>query len=130
MDDEGKREAEKIAAINQNPISGRANRGGAAFNILSLQYEQNADGEMLREHDHDLQVRNLLRSKHVDMRGNSGYNIVNGTERHSIDLPLHRVYNPPDTLKSVGERILGSGFAGKPVRKELFESPKPSSQQS
>ena len=72
-------------------------------------------------------MRQILRSKHVDMRGNSGYNVVNGQDRIQIDLPQHRIYNPPDTLKSVGERILGSGFAGKPVRKELFESPKPSS---
>ena len=75
-------------------------------------------------------MRQILRSKHVDMRGNSGYNVVNGMDRIQIDLPQHRIYNPPDTLKSVGERILGSGFAGKPVRKELFEPPKPSSQHS
>jgi hypothetical protein len=57
----------------------------------------------------------------VDMRGNSMFNPVNGADRVQIDLPQHRIYNPPDTLKSVGERILGSGYAGKPVRKELFD---------
>jgi len=76
---------------------------------------------MLKDRDQDIKVRNLLRSKHIDMRGNTGYNVINGGERVQIDLPVHRVYNPPDTLLSVGARIIGSGYAGKPVRKELFD---------
>jgi hypothetical protein len=64
------------------------------------------------------------------MRNNSGYNLLNGGERVSIDLPVHKVYNPPDCLKSVGARIMGEGFAGRPLRKDLFELPKPQSQQS
>ena len=66
----------------------------------------------------------------MDMRNNSGYNLLNGGDRVQIDLPQHRVYNPPDTLLSVGARIMGSGYAGKPLRKDLFEAQKPGSQQS
>jgi hypothetical protein len=63
----------------------------------------------------------MLRSMHVDMRGNSNYNLLNGNDRVQINVPQHPVYNPPDSLKSVGARILGDGFAGRPIRKDLFE---------
>ena len=61
----------------------------------------------------------------MDMRGNTGYNLINGGERVNIDLPVHRVYNPSESLLSVGARVIGSGFAGKPLRKEMFEPIKP-----
>lgn len=80
MDEEGKREAEKMQAIQQKAATGRASKG-AAFNILNLQYDESAEGMMLRQRDEDNQVRQILRSKHVDMRGNSGYNVVNGYDR-------------------------------------------------
>jgi hypothetical protein len=123
MEEENHREQHKI---QEKSVSVRSNRGGAAFNILNLQYENNQDGEQLKQRDEDNRVRQMLRSKHIDMRGNSGYNLLNGGERVSIDLPQHKVYNPPDQLKSVGARIMGDGFAGKPLRKDLFEPPRPS----
>lgn len=80
------------------------------------------------EKDEDHRIRQLLRSKNMDMRGNSGYNVLNGGDRVQIPMPAHPLYNPPDTLQSVGARIMGTGFAGKPIRKDLFEPVKPSSQ--
>ncbi len=82
--------------MEKKTVSNRANKAGAAFNILNLQYEANTDGEVLRQRDEDNRIRQLLRSKNMDMRGNSGYNLVNGGDRVQIDLPIHRVYNPPD----------------------------------
>lgn len=114
-----------VVKLQERSVTGRSNKGGAAFNILNLQYEPNQEGNQLMQRDEDNRVRNLLRSKHIDMRGNSGYNLVNGGERVSIDLPQHKIYNPPDQLKSVGARIMGDGFAGRPLRKDLFEIPKP-----
>lgn len=78
MEDEGQREAQKIQILNQQARTGRANKGGAAYNILNLQYDETNDGMSLKERDEDLRVRQLLRSKNMDMRGNSGYNLVNG----------------------------------------------------
>lgn len=80
---------------------------------------------MLMGKDDDKKARDMLRSKHVDMRGNSNYNLVNGLDRYQINVPQHPVYNPPDSLKSVGARILGEGFAGRPIRKELFDPVRP-----
>jgi hypothetical protein len=65
-----------------------------------------------------------MRSKNIDVRSNCGYNLVNGSERMTVQVPEHKVYNPNDgRLRSVGETIIGSGYAGRPVRKELFMVP-------
>ena len=39
-------------------------------------------------------VRAMMRSKNIDVRSNCGYNLVNGSERRSVDVPVHRMYNP------------------------------------
>ena len=70
--------------------------------------------------DDDAKVRALMRSKNIDVRSNCGYNPLNGSDRLNVNVPEHKVYNPPDRLRSVGETIIGSGFAGKPMRKEWF----------
>jgi hypothetical protein len=64
-----------------------------------------------------------MRSKNIDVRSNCGYNLLNGSNRLSVDVPTHKVYNPPDAFRTVGEAILGSGFAGKPIRGELYKIP-------
>jgi hypothetical protein len=107
--------------MNDKYLTGRKNKGGAAYNILNLNYEQSVEGEFLKERDDDAQVRALMRSKNIDVRSNCGFNPLNGSDRRSVEVPAHRVYNPPDTLQSVGASIMGSGYAGKPLRKELFE---------
>ena len=76
----------------------------------------------MRERDDDAKVRAMMRSKNIDVRSNCGYNVTNGQERMSVDVPLHRVYNP-DQLQSVGATILGNGVAGKPMRKEWYQTP-------
>jgi len=106
--------------MNDKYLTGRRNRGGAAYNILSLQYENSPEGLYLRERDDDAKVRALMRSKNIDVRSNCGYNPLNGSDRRSVEVPDHNVYNPPDRLRSVGETIIGSGYAGKPMRKELY----------
>lgn len=73
--------------MNDKYLTGQRNKGGAAYNILSLQYEGNDEGEILRQRDEDAKVRNLMRSKNIDMRANSGFNLVNGVERRSVEVP-------------------------------------------
>ena len=114
-----------LTSSNDNP----GKISGAAFNILNLQYENSQDGQLLMLKDEDKRARDMLRSKNVDMRGNSNFNLLNGNDRHQINVPSHPYYNPPDSLKSVGARILGEGFAGRPIRKDLFEPQRPSQSQ-
>jgi hypothetical protein len=59
----------------------RTNKGGAAFNIINMQYENSQEGQHLMMRDEDNKVRQLLRSKHIDMRNNADYNVVNGGQR-------------------------------------------------
>lgn len=80
--------------MNDKYLTGKKNRGGAAYNILSLQYEQSPEGQYLKERDGDAKVRALMRSNNIDTRSNCGYNVLNGGDRRSVEVPQHRVYNP------------------------------------
>lgn len=73
--------------MNEKYLTGRKNKGGAAYNILSLQYENSPEGSYLKQRDDDAKVRALMRSKNIDVRSNCGYNLVNGNERQSVDVP-------------------------------------------
>lgn len=129
MDEESQRQSQRLDAMNDKYLTGRKNKGGAAYNILSLQYEQSQEGDYLKQRDDDAKVRALMRSKNIDTRSNCGYNPVNGDNRRSVDVPQHRHYNP-DPLRSVGSVILGDGYAGRPLRKDLFEPPKSTQSQN
>jgi hypothetical protein len=48
MDEEGQRNNERLEVMNEKYLTGRRNKGGAAYNILSLNYDQTAEGEYLR----------------------------------------------------------------------------------
>jgi len=65
-------------------------------------------------------VRGLLRSRHIDMLSNSGYNLTNGETRQTVNVPEHQNYNPPgsahSSLAKAGSQVFGDGFAGRPLR--------------
>jgi len=54
------------------------------------------------------------------MLSNSGYNLTNGQNRQSVDVPDHPHYNPPGSSHSAmaraGAAVFGDGFAGRPIR--------------
>jgi hypothetical protein len=87
MDEENERESKRIQSMSDKYLTGRRNRGGAAYNILSLQYENSQEGQYLRERDNDAKVRALMRSKNIDVRNNCGYNPLNGNDRMSVEVP-------------------------------------------
>lgn len=94
MDEQAKRDAERLNAIHDNYNSGKKNSGGAAYNILSLQYDNSEEGRYLKERDDDAKVRALMRSHNIDTRANCGYNVLTGDNRQSVEVPQHKVYNP------------------------------------
>lgn len=61
--------------------TGKKNKGGAAYNIVSLDYETNKDGDKLRTVDNDAKVRALMRSKNLEKKNNTGFNILTGETR-------------------------------------------------
>ena len=94
MEEETQREQESLNTRRDKYSLGNANKGGAAFNIISLDYQQSKEGEFLKQRDEASRVRNLLRSKNVDTLGNAGFNLLNGENRRQVEIPLHEVYNP------------------------------------
>jgi hypothetical protein len=80
-----------------------------------LDYENSASGSYLKDKDEDARVRALMRSKNIDSRSNAGFNLVNGLSRMSVDVPLHKLYNPDGSanymnskskLRNVGNQIM------------------------
>lgn len=44
MDEELSRDRDRIKSMNEKYLTGRRNKGGAAYNILNLQYDQTDEG--------------------------------------------------------------------------------------
>lgn len=89
MEDEQHRQSRRIEKMADKYQIGNHNKGGAAYNILNLNYEHSKEGEFLKQKDQEKQVRGLLRSRHIDMLSNSGYNLTNGEDRRSVEVPQH-----------------------------------------
>ena len=58
-----------------------------AFNPITLEYHTSNKGDKLRQRDDDATLRGKLRSKNLDMRANTNYNILTGENRKGIDVP-------------------------------------------
>jgi hypothetical protein len=52
--------------------------GGAAYNIVNLDYDNNKEGVKLKQTDSDARVRALFRSKNLDSKNNNGFNVLTG----------------------------------------------------
>lgn len=85
--------------------AGAKNQGGAAFNIVTLTYDNTQEGKLLSNLDNDAMVRALMRSKVLDQKNNGHYNILTGEQRQPIPVPHHDRYNP---MTRAGEAVLGS----------------------
>lgn len=55
--------------------------GGSAYNIVNLDYDNNKEGSKLKLTDNDARVRGMMRSKNLDSKNNSGFNILTGEHR-------------------------------------------------
>lgn len=89
--------------------AGKKNKGGSAFNIVNLDYDNNKDGQKLKVIDNDAKVRALMRSKNLEAKNNTGFNILTGNDRQFIQVPHHEKYNP---LKSAGGYMMGPPRSG------------------
>lgn len=81
MEEETERQNQKINAMKGKYQIGNANKGGAAFNILNLEYDKSNEGEYLKQRDEAKRVRGLLRSKNMDSLANANFNLLNGEMR-------------------------------------------------
>lgn len=94
MDEMVKKDHNRLDYISKEYACGKKNTGGAAYDIINLDYNNSPEGAYLKNKDTDAKVRALMRSKNIDSRSNTGFNMVNGQERYSIEVPIHKVYNP------------------------------------
>ena len=85
--------------------AGKKNKGGSAFNIVTLNYDNNPDGKRLKQVDNDAEVRALMRSKVLDKKNNGEYNILTGVQRPPVPVPHHDRYNP---IGSAGRQMMSS----------------------
>jgi len=65
-DEEFKKQEDRIRVRAEVYQAGKKNRGGAAYNIVTLDYDRNKEGERLMVLDADAKVRALMRSKNLD----------------------------------------------------------------
>lgn len=119
MDDEESREKHRLEYMNEHYLTGKKNKGGAAYNVISLEYDYSPDGQRLKRRDDDAKVRALVRSKNIDMRSNWGYNILTGDQRSGVQVPPHEVYNPYEyrAAQSAGNEIV---FGGAPQERRSY----------
>ena len=83
--------------------AGKKNQGGAAYNLLNLNYDETNNGQNLQQYDNDCRVRALMRSKNINDKANGSYNILTGEERRGIQVPYHDRYNP---ITNAGQQIM------------------------
>lgn len=116
MDDEEGREKHRLQYMNEHYLTGKKNTGGAAYNVISLDYDNSNEGQKLKMRDDDAKVRALVRSKNIDMRSNCGYNVLTGDQRSGIEVPPHEIYNPYEynnaAQKAGKDIVFGSGRNG------------------
>jgi hypothetical protein len=108
MDEEEGRDKNRLEYMNEHYLTGKKNKGGSAYNVISLEYDNSKDGQRLKKRDDDAKVRALMRSKNIDMRANCGYNVLTGDQRSGVYVPPHEVYNPYEynRTQSAGSQIV------------------------
>lgn len=72
---------------------------------MSLNYDTNKDGDKLKQTDEDAKVRALMRSKNLDLKNNSGFNVLTGQMRAPIQVPSHDKYNPNPLARAGGSML-------------------------
>jgi len=105
MDKKDQQQEDRIVVKKDVYGAAKKNQGGAAYNILNLNYDSNKEGQRLRGLDEDAKVRAQMRSKNLDQKANQRFNILTGEERPSVQVPFHDRYNP---IAGAGAQISGS----------------------
>ena len=86
MDEEKKKEEERLTAIRENHTVGKKNFNSAAYNPITLDYDKSKSGDILKEKDEHYEHMSKVRSKNIDDKSNSKFNILTGEERMGIKI--------------------------------------------
>lgn len=71
MEHEEKKQNERLQVKAEVYGAAKKNKGGSAYNIISLNYQEDKDGQRLMQIDQDAKVRALMRTKALDARNNT-----------------------------------------------------------
>ena len=99
------KQKEIVAAKRDYFNAGKKNQGGAAYNLISLNYDPTEQGKKLESVETDAKVRALIRAKNMNDMGNGKFNILTGEERRGVQVPQHERYNP---ITQAGSQILSN----------------------
>ena len=58
-----------------------------AYNPITLEYHNGRRGDTLKQKDEKSEFRAKIRAKNLDIRSNTGYNILTGENRKGVDVP-------------------------------------------
>ena len=86
--------------------AGKKNQGGAAYNLIRLDYEQNNRGQTLKAADDDANVRAQMRARELQRKGNGNFNILTGQDASKIQVQHHERYNP--VIGNAAQQIMSS----------------------
>ena len=107
MDQEDQREASRMQTKIDKYGIGKANKPGVAYNILSMDYHNNEQGESFKQQEEDRRARQQIRSNHFDRQMNSDYNILNGSSRSMVDVSQNN--GRFNSLANAANDIIGAG---------------------
>ena len=84
MDEEDKKEGDKLSKLKDTNQAGKKNLSSAAYNPLTLEYDPTESGSKLKQSDDLAKFRAQLRSHNIDSKSNSGYNVITGETRVGV----------------------------------------------
>lgn len=84
-----RKEDEYFQRLREDPRKAQSNKTSVAYDIQSLQYLQNTEGEQQKYVDDMVRYRAELRSNQLIVKGDSRakYNIINGSDRDALKEP-------------------------------------------
>jgi len=86
MDEEDKKETEKLSKLKDTNQAGKKNASSAAYNPITLEYAPTSEGVKLKQSDDLAKYRADMRSYNIDTKSNSGYNILTGATRTGVQV--------------------------------------------
>ena len=84
MDEEEKKDTQKVTKLKDTNQAGKKNLSSAAYNPLTLEYDPTESGAKLKQCDDMSKYRAQLRSHNIDSKSNSAYDIITGAQRLGV----------------------------------------------
>lgn len=93
MEAQKKAEVEKYQRYREDPLMGKKNVGSMPFDVVTLKYNDGADGARMAYEDEQIRYRAALRAKNIHEKSNgSEYNPLTGQEGHRVPTPAQPVH--------------------------------------